>query len=67
VDVGADEPFLGRAAGLLAGLRQAALAEDEPGFLDVAVRLLERGLALIMPAPVASRSCLTSVAGISAI
>ena len=46
VDVAADQPFVGRAAGFLRRLREPALAEDGRRFLHVAVRFGERGLAL---------------------
>ena len=41
-----DQPFAGRAARLLRGARQAALAQDRVRLLEVAVRLGERVLAL---------------------
>ena len=46
VDVAADQPFVGRAAGLLRRLREPALAEDRRRLVDVAVGLGERRLAL---------------------
>jgi hypothetical protein len=41
-----DEAFRRDAAGLLGGLRQALLAQPVDGGLDVALRLVERGLAV---------------------
>src|SRR5690606_14494690 len=46
VDVGANQSFTGGAAGLLRRLRQATLAENRDGIVEVAIGLLERSLAL---------------------
>ena len=45
----ADEALARRAAGALAGEGHAALAQERPGGFEVAVRLLERALALHHP------------------
>jgi hypothetical protein len=42
--------------GTLGCLRHAALAQKRPSRLEVAARLFERALAVLIPAPVASRA-----------
>ena len=59
LDPVADEALGGGAAGALGDLRHPLLAQERAGRLEVAAGLLERALASIIGAPVASRSSFT--------
>src|SRR2546422_9934296 len=51
VDGGADGAVGGRAAGLLCGLGEPALAQQAEGLVEIAGRLAERLLAILQPGP----------------